>query len=196
MKRESLHTAAHAVCPHPEWWTAPDGDSTECEVTELVGAFVRAIQPERVVETGTAFGYTALAIGQALTQNQHGTLYTLEPNQKRREYARQLATDRLWKPDVIEFLPEKSLDWTPPGELQFAWFDSLYELRVQEFLRYHQMGHLPKGTIVGFHDWTSGLRKHHVDIRRELEEKLVQPGYLKVIYVPTPRGVAFGEVIR
>lgn len=200
MKLESLHTAPHPIAPHPEWWHAPDSDSTECEVTELVAAFVRAIQPEIVVETGTAFGYTAVAIGRALLRNGHGKLYTLEPNPQRRMAATALARQELFderdREQFIEFLPNKSLNWTPPGEIQFAWFDSLYELRVKEFLCYHQLGCLKQGTIVGFHDWTSGVRRHHLDIQQEIERYLVKPGYLKVIYVPTPRGVALGEVIR
>jgi hypothetical protein len=35
----------------------------------LVAAFVRALQPETVLETGSAFGQTAEAIGRALAAN-------------------------------------------------------------------------------------------------------------------------------
>jgi hypothetical protein len=60
---EARFTPPRPDCPHPEWWTSTDDDSTECEVTALVAAFVVALQPELVIETGTAFGQTAEAIG-------------------------------------------------------------------------------------------------------------------------------------
>lgn len=194
MKSEALHTAPHHVAPHPEWWTAPDSDSTECEVTELIAAFVRAIQPEVVIETGTAYGYTSAAIGEALLRNGHGKLYTLEPDNARRKFAQDLADEvnpRI--KEFVEFLPTKSLDFTPPGQIQFALFDSLYQLRVDEFMRYKP--YMKPGTIVTMHDWTSGIRKHHIDIKKEIETRLVKPKLAKAVYVPSPRGLAVLEVL-
>ena len=69
---ESTFTKPHAECPHPEWWSADDDESAEVEVVELVGALVRVLQPEYVVETGTFVGRMAQGIGQALLLNGHG----------------------------------------------------------------------------------------------------------------------------
>lgn len=66
---EARFTPPRPECPYPEWWTSTDVDSTECEVTALVAAFVVALQPELVIETGTAFGQTAEAIGHAVAAN-------------------------------------------------------------------------------------------------------------------------------
>lgn len=189
--RESAHTEPHAVTPNPGLWHAPDNDSTECEVTELVAALVRAIQPELVVETGTAYGFTSAAIGAALRMNGHGRCVSLEVDKDRINTAR----DRLYVAgvdDLVEVREQSSLDFDPAGPINFALFDSLYELRAAEFRRYHQLGHLQPGTIVAFHDWTSGIRGHYKDVRAEVEN-LRADGLLTPIYVPTPRGLVIAE---
>jgi predicted O-methyltransferase YrrM len=83
VKSEDEFTKPRPDWTNPGYWTAPDAYSTECEVTELVAAFVRALQPEYVVETGTAFGYTAAAIGAALAANGHGRLDTIEIDEEK-----------------------------------------------------------------------------------------------------------------
>lgn len=190
---ENTHTAAHAAAPRPELWHAPDGDSTECEVSELVGALVRAVQPDLVVETGTAFGYTTVQIGRALLANGHGRCVSLEVDAGRAAAATR-RVDAAGVGDVVEIREQSSLEFTPDGPVGFALFDSLYELRVDEFLRYRDLGALLPGTIVAFHDWTSGLRGHYLDVRAEVDTRLVAPGLLQVVYVPTPRGLVIGEV--
>lgn len=198
---ESQFTAPHRVAPNPQWWHAPDGDSTECEVSELVGALVRALQPDLVVETGTAFGYTALAIGQALVSNRHGRLVTLETDDDRRDEARKLL--RLHTPSLlaeddgpITLSELSSLEWDPTdARVDFAFFDSLYELRSAEFRRFRDLGALRAGSIVAFHDWTSRLRGQDFDVRREIEQ-LEAEALLRAIYLPTPRGVALAEVLE
>ena len=63
METEDRFTPARAV-PHPESGTVRP-DSTEVEVSALAAAFVRALRPDLVVETGTAFGQTAGLIGRS-----------------------------------------------------------------------------------------------------------------------------------
>jgi len=125
---ESTWTKPRPGCPRPDWWHASDEDSTEIEVTELIAGFVRALQPELVVETGTAWGQTAQAIGRALHDNGHGQLYTLEPDEGRAEFSKGRCRGL-----PVTVVCERSLDWWPPGAVDFAWFDSLLHLRVQEF---------------------------------------------------------------
>lgn len=178
--REDRWTAPRADCPHPEFWHSADDESTEYEVTELVAAFVRAIQPEIVVETGTAFGQTAEAIGKALARNGHGRLYTTETNAERAALARVRCATL-----PVTVIEGSSLDFTPPGEVGFAWFDSLLDLRVREF---HALRpHLAPGAVVGFHD--CGPQHGY----RHAVESLTD--WLRPIYLRTPRGVMFGEVL-
>jgi hypothetical protein len=181
-RSEGRFTVPRADCPHPERWHSKDADSTEMEVTFLVGGFVRALQPDLVVETGSAWGQTSQEIGIALQLSKQGVLHTIEPDPVRADHTRQRCEGL---PVVVEQM--KSLDWTPPGPIGFAWFDSLADLRVQEFRRYRQW--LPVGAVVGFHDTGP-----HQGGLREMVEALEDEGLL-VMHLPTPRGVSFGQVI-
>lgn len=178
---EAQWTAARPDCPNPEYWHAPDPDSTEMEVSELVGAFVRALQPEIVVETGTAWAQTAIQIGVALQANGHGEGYSLETEPDRVKHCR-LALEGL----PVRVVQQASLDWTPPEGVGFAWFDSLIPLRVAEFRAYAP--YMRPGAVVGFHDCgpLHGLRGP--------VEELARDGRIRPIYLPTPRGVIFAEV--
>jgi hypothetical protein len=181
---EGRFTLPRADCPNPERWHSDDADSTEYEVSALVGGFVRALQPDLVVETGSAWGQTAFRIGQALLDNGRGTLHTIEPDQTRADHTRVRCEDL---PVVVEQM--KSMDWTPPGPIGFAWFDSLANLRVPEFLSYFPW--LQAGAIVGFHD----TGPHQGTLRADVEE-LEMLGHLLLIHLPTPRGVTFGQVLK
>lgn len=179
---ESRFTQPRTECPHPEYWHSADSDSTEVEVTELVAAFCRALQPEVVVETGTAYGQTAQAIGEALQANGHGHLYTLETDAGRVEICRERVAGL-----PVTVIAGSSMAWTPPDAVDFAWFDSLLPLRVDEFRRYVE--HMWSGATVGFHDCGP---QHSL---RPGIEALAAEGLLRPIYLPTPRGAIFAEVL-
>lgn len=178
---ESRFTTARDDCPHPEQWHSADDDSTELEVAELVGAFVRAVQPEIVVETGTAWGVTAEQIGLALARNGHGQLYTTEPTPDRAAAARERCAGL---PVIVVEAP--SNEFRPPSPIGFAWLDSLLPLRADEYRRLRPL--LAPGAIVGFHD--AGPQHG----QREEWEALASEG-LRFIYLRTPRGVLFGQVV-
>jgi predicted O-methyltransferase YrrM len=180
---EDTFTGPSDWCPQPGRWHATDSDSTEVEVTELVAAFVRALQPDIAVETGAAWGQTALAIGEALAANGHGELWTVEPDPERAAHCRR----KLSHLPHVHVVEAESLTWTPPDAIGFAWFDSLPHLRVPEFQQYWTR--MQAGTIVGFHD-TAPHKRH---LCRELA-KLEASGAVKLIRLRTPRGVSFAEV--
>jgi predicted O-methyltransferase YrrM len=180
---EDRFTTPRDDCPHPERWTATDRESTETEVVALVAGFVRALQPEFVLETGTAYGICAVAIGRALARNGQGRLVTVEVDPERVRMAR-AATRRL----PVEVLEIGSLDYEPDDWIDFAWFDSWTNLRVAEFRRFLPRMHA--GTIVGFHDTGP-----HFALHGEIEG-LVDEGLLHTINLPTPRGVTFGQPLH
>jgi hypothetical protein len=182
MNLESRYSPPTLDCAHPEWWHSTDCDSTEFEVSELVAGFVRALQPEIVVETGTAWGQTAQVIGRALERNRHGHLYTLEPDPKRAEFSRDRCAGL-----PVTVVDAESLSWEPPGPVGVAWFDSLIELRVPEFRYFYPW--LVQGAVVGFHD-TADRFKYWPQI-----EALATEGLLNPIRLRTPRGVTFAEVL-
>lgn len=177
---ESAWTQPRADCPNPERWSSTDPQSTEIQVTELVGAFVRALQPDYVVETGTCMGQTAQMIGWALRANGHGRLDTLEPSLERADFARERCSGL--PVTVHEVL---SLDFTPAEPIGFAWFDSRFELRVAEFERYRD--YMIPGAIVGFHDTSPHQGPWGLDV--ETIEGT------RPIRLRTPRGVTFVEVL-
>lgn len=178
---EATFTSPRPDCPNPERWHASDTDSTEHEVTELVAAFVRALQPDYVVETGSCFGQTSEAIGKVLQQNGQGRLVTLEVDPHLVHFAK-LRCEGL----PVEVLQLSSLDFTPDQPIDFAWFDSLVPLRPREFRRY--LPHMHARTLVGFHDTGP---QHQV---RELLKPLENEGLISPLYLPTPRGVCFSRV--
>lgn len=179
--REDRWTKPREWCPHPEWWTSTDSQSTEIEVSELVGAFVRALQPEYVLETGTAIGQTASAVGYALKENGHGRLDTLETSPARADYSRQRCAGLPVTVHEVE-----SLDFEPWATIDFAWLDSRFDLRILEFEYYREF--MRPGTFVGFHD----TAPHHDDGWGDEIDKI--PG-IRPIRLRTPRGVTFAEVL-
>jgi len=182
---ESRYTLPSDLCPHPERWTSEDWDSAELEVTELVAAFVGALRPDLVVETGSAFGQTARAIGYTLKEAGSGVLHTIEPNPERAEITRGECKNL---PVVVEEM--SSLDFEPPSKIGFAWFDSLVPLRLPEFEHFYP--HLLPGAIVGFHD----TAPHHGTAMWQGIMAQETAGRLLPIRLHTPRGVVFGEVVK
>lgn len=180
MRLESTWTRPSRWCPSPHCWTAPDDQGTEHEVSELVAALVRALQPEIVVETGTHLGQTAQYIGRALLDNGHGTLHTLEVDPD----LHSSASSRVAGLPVVCHLAS-SMEFEPPGPIDFAWFDSLLHLRWPEFVRFWPRMH--ERTVVGFHD-TATQHGPWSGVIFENEE------WLDAIDLPTPRGVTLGRV--
>lgn len=180
VQRESKWTKPRPDCPNPERWTSTDAHSTEIEVSELVGAFVRALQPDYVVETGTCWGQTAEAIGRALQANGHGRAVSLEIDKRKCERSARRCAGL-----PVEIVQCASLDFEPEQEIGFGWFDSLMHLRIPEFERYR--AHMNAGTIVGFHD--TGPHKG------DFGTAVAGIRGLRIIQLPTPRGVTFAEVL-
>lgn len=190
MEPESRFTTARKDCPHPERWHSPDSDSTEIEVSRLAAAFVGALRPDYVIETGSAFGQTAELIGQALQEAGVGHLLTFEV-----DTARVAATAERVKGLPVQVLPTPSLEGIKElveGNLGpvvgFAWLDSLFELRVPELRAIRPL--LAPGAIVGIHDCGEPGHTKYDQFAREVA---VQAGILgfQRISLPTPRGVTF-----
>jgi hypothetical protein len=182
VKTEDRFTAPRADCPHPGRWHSDDDDSTEIEVSRLVAAFIGALQPDFVVETGTAFGQTAELIGLALQENGQGRLVTLEPDPERAAISRARCFGL-----PVEVLEQASLDYTPDQPVDFAWFDSLLTLRPLELLRYRP--YLSARAVVGFHD----TGPQH-PVRTSLDRLVADLHLAPPLYLPTPRGVCFARL--
>lgn len=188
---EDRWTSPSPWCPHPGWWHADTADATEREVSLLVSAFVRALQPETVAETGTNSGQTALAIAEALRGNGHGHLWTIETDPALAESARELLAGY-----PVTVIHGSSLDWSPP-QIDFAWLDSgpltgsaggadCGALRREELSRW--LPRFTPGAVIGVHD----TAPHH-PVMRALEPVLRAQGMM-FLNLRTPRGVLFAQV--
>lgn len=183
MTSEATWTQPTDECPNPELWHARDSESTEREICELVGAIVVALQPEYVVETGSAYGQTARTIGEALRSNGHGRLVTLEIDPKLVSHTRAVVQGL-----PVEVLEMSSMEWEPEEQIGFAWFDSLTPLRVQEFHRYSAW--MTTRTVVGFHD----TGEQHQPLRSQIEDLWRDGAITEPLFLPTPRGCCFARV--
>lgn len=193
MKTEDRWTPSAPWCPRPEWWHADTADATEHEVTALAVAFVGALHPEVVVETGTNTGQTALAIGKALQGNGHGYLWTLEPDASLASEAESLLSDL-----PVAVVRERSQDWEPPPGIGFAWIDSgplaagpaggqdWGALRRDEIARWRHR--FAPGAVIGVHD----TAPHH-PVMRALAPLLEAEG-MQYLNLRTPRGVVLAQV--
>lgn len=179
---EDRFTPANNFCQNPHYWHSVDPESTELEVSEMIGGLVRALQPELVIETGTAFAQTTEAIGRALKKNGHGRLVSLEIDENRIEPARQRCR-RL----PVEIVRGRSLDYTPPQSVDFLFFDSNPEERHLELK--HFLPFVAPGTIVAFHD----SAPHHVAYK--YIQHLAEDGIIRPIFMHTPRGICLAEVL-
>lgn len=190
MESEARFTPPRADCPHPERWHSPDADSTEIEVSRLVAAFVEALRPDLVIETGTAFGQTAHLIGWALRDAEVGDLLTYEVDAARVEESRRLCeglpVDVQQRPslDGIQSLVDAGVT----GAVGFAWLDSLFELRVPELQLIRPL--LSRGAIVGIHDCGEPEHTKYNAFAGEVASAARRLGFNR-ISLPTPRGVTF-----
>lgn len=191
MELESRFTTARKDCPHPERWHSPDSDSTEIEVSRLAAAFVEALRPDLVIETGSAFGQTAELIGQVLHTAGVGHLITFEVDP-----ARVAATADRVKGLPVQVAQEASLRGIEAlvqmrghlGTVGFAWLDSLFELRVPELRAIRPL--LAEGAIVGVHDCGEPGATKYNQFSNEVDDAAEKLGFNR-ISLPTPRGVTF-----
>ena len=178
---EDTFTPAAAWCPSPGYWHCEDnGQSTEVEVTELVAAFVRALQPEVAVEiSGAHTGQTTYAIGTALQRNGHGALYSVELDPRLAEGARQRCEGL-----PVHVVTGSAFSWDVPDGIGFAWIDGSEGRAEAEHLR----GKLLPGAIIGVHD----TAPHH---SWNNPTALAIGRFARPITLRTPRGVTFAEVL-
>jgi predicted O-methyltransferase YrrM len=187
---ESRFTQPRPECPDPDRWHSTDSDSTEIEVSRLVAAFVEALRPDLVVETGTAFGQTAELIGAVLRDAGVGRLVTFETDAERVVEATDRCVDM-----PVDVVQQPSLEGVQSliddgmqGMVRFAWLDSLFELRVPELRLIRPL--LARGAVVGVHDCGEPGRTKFNDFAHAVSVEAEAMGFNR-ISLPTPRGVSF-----
>ncbi len=180
--KESAHTGPSPWCPRPDWWHADTPGATEDEVTELVAAFTRALQPEIVIETGAGWGHTSAAIGRALDRNGHGHLWTIEIDPAQADTAAQRCRGL-----PVTVTCGDSLTWDPPSPADLAWIDSGIGIRQAEIARWR--GRFSERAVIGVHD--TGPQHPVLGLLEPLfAEGVLYGGFT----LHTPRGVTFARV--
>lgn len=180
---ESTFTKPHRGCANPERWHAVSGLAAEIEVQELIYGFIRALQPEVVLETGTGDGDTTDVMVSAVEANGHGHVITIELDPER---ARAAAERLAGRPVDVYASPSMSFDlatlhtW---GQIGFAWFDADQRQRCAEVA--HFAPRFAPGAVFGIHDTgpQHQTRKHFADL----------PPH-QMLRLRTPRGVVFGQL--
>jgi len=175
---ESDFTKPTPICPKPVHWHTHDIQATEIEVIEMVHGMIRGLQPEMVLETGTSRGFMAKSIGNALYVNGHGRLITFEPDEDTwREACRTVGAN----PYITMANQASMVPWNA-RKIDFAWHDSLIELRQPEFEFY--LPHYSDRAVVCFHD----TAPHFGDWSDYLRTQLKTEGFSYLDW-PSPRGV-------
>lgn len=184
---EARFTAASDRCPRPADWTSTDCGSTEVEVSDLLAGLIRGLQPELVIETGSAWGQTAELIGRALASNGHGRCVSLEHVRHRADYSRKRCEGL-----PVEVIEGSSLEYVPTEWIDLLFLDSSYENRVPEFELFRRR--MRPGAIACFHDTAPGHGSEDLggmDLRTVVESI----SNVRVIHLPTPRGISIVELL-
>lgn len=153
-RQDAIQRVHELTMPEPyshvrpdDWflYTTPDEEAPESEVIELITAFVRALKPRVVVETGTAEGHTAEAIGRALAKNGCGALTTVEIDAEKVDRCRKRLAGL--PVDVVHGAAQ-SLVITEQIDLLFI--DGNLEERSNEYMHFESQ--LRRGGIALLHD--------------------------------------------
>lgn len=184
---ENQYTPPTYWCPRPDQWHADpeDADAAELEVMALVSTLIRALQPEIVVETGTATGVGAVAIGEALALNGHGHLYTIEIDPGAAILANTAVIDL-----PVTVYTGNSLEWDVPSPIDFAWIDSgQSDVRAGEVRAWK--GKFREGALIGVHDTAPTMGRNAM--RLACGNVFADFGW-PVLNLRTPRGVMIAQV--
>ena len=175
-------------CPDPARWHSDNDDASEHEVSALAAAFVTALQPDVVIETGSHTGQTSRAIGEALARNGQGMLYTIEIEGPFYEEAR-AACEGL----PVTVIHGDSMQWITSGDMPdgvgFAWIDGLWEHRIPEIEALYP--HFTPGAVCGIPDTGPQFPWMAEQFR-----PLTEAGKIRLLNLRTPRGVSFAQILN
>lgn len=188
-----------------------DDGGVETETGEFLYGLVRLLQPGFILETGTYTGVSAMYMGNALKDNGHGLMWTLEVENKHKERA-----EKLWEKvglstpanhyNWVTCRLEASLDLEPKMyhlnslewrdlEIDLLFLDSEPEFRFKELVKFYP--YVKPGGFIFIHDLHRHLSQHDNEkffgwpYGKLLEEivNLIKEDKLRVISFPTPRGL-------
>ncbi len=163
--------------------------AVEIEVGEFLYSFVRCLKPKIILETGTAHGYSALHMGQALKDNGFGILYScdIDPNCIVKSRSRIAQADLAEHVEIIHCAGVDIIKNTGVTECDMIFLDSdctgthPYELVKSEFFALKD--YLIEGGFVLLHDVVC------CDGPKKLFNENVSTGWWDKMIIPTCRGL-------
>ena len=155
--------------------------ATELEVGAFLAGLARALQPRVVVETGTSWGDTTLQLAQAVQENGHGHVITIDTSQ-----GKVLKAQKRLQGLPVRVLngDARTYDWSTVTKRQvdLAFIDGGTDRRA-EFDNLRPF--LAAGAFVAFHD-AANYRGPREAVEALHAEGVIGPP----LYFPTPRGLA------
>ncbi len=132
-QEERVHP--HVPQESADLFLCPHAAATEVEVLNWLHAFICLVKPESVLETGASRGLGTIALASACKANGFGKVHSVELDPELCRSVNQLLSDE----DLSEFAVvhnEESRNFLQKTNLQFqfAFFDSLCEIRAEEYM--------------------------------------------------------------
>ena len=197
-----------SVIDEPHDWTGKhyrcfNTGSVEIETAEFLYGWIKLLKPERVLDTGSHFGVSALYMAQALVENGNGgTVDSIEHDGFYMEKAKQL-----WQAcgvsNAVRAIQGKSLEHSPNDfyktdkPYDFMLLDTEPDIRFAEFVRFYP--YLKPGGYIFIHDLHRHMSQTTVHGKSfgfpfgRLPKEFIQwvrTGELRSFHLPTPRGLA------
>lgn len=143
--------------PSPQWGSEM---AVEIETGLLLHALVRAVRPDNVIETGTHKGFSAMILAQALENNGHGKLYTIDLT----DHRVQALSEKYGLAGRVTFIQGDSRIELAKlaktlGRFSFLWLDSDHDDTVVLAEIAAAAPALQPGSFVAFHDTLSDPRE-------------------------------------
>ena len=165
-----------------------DSGGCEVEVGEFLYGLVKAVKPQRILETGLYSAITTMFMADAVRDNGFGHIDTVEWERQHIERSK----ERLSKMDLLQFVTvynESSLDFQPSGEYDLVLLDTEPQLRLSELVKF--WSHIKPGGIIIIHDLNELLGNRQSpweDFVEKIGDK-IKDNELQIIHLPTPRGI-------
>lgn len=184
--------------PEKDKWSNFDTGGVEVEVGELLFGLIRAIKPNRVIESGLYSGISCMYMALALQENKFGHIDTLEYESEHIKRSKERIV-KLGVQDYVTIHNTDSLKFDIQGVYELMFLDTEINLRLHELVKYFD--HLSPGGLVLIHDmnrelYQGNVNNDHPNFKNwplgEIPPKiieLVNSGQLRPFHIPSARGI-------